>query len=286
MILVGIDPGSAHLGLVVVDARAYAVEGAPDCGALPVRVVLVADTLAVDPAHLGAIVNEILDVAVSVGAGALVVEHAPWFPPGGASPGGLKVSHDNWLVTHDLLDALRRESPIPVHVIARQTWAHRVVPHHRGGVTDADVTRALPALLDPASLALLTDTHQRDAAGAVLGYLLAPAPKYTKEPRPPCACCGEAFAMPHNCRKGEGRCACATHPGGPPKPRPPRKAKRRAGKNDAWIARRSQARLEARRARGCTCAPGAAKCPRSCPGFRASPRKGHVRGLACPPVAG
>ncbi len=261
MILVGLDLGSKHLGLVVVDARTYAVEGAPDCGSLAVRVVLDAHTLAVDPTHLDGAVNAALDVAVSVGACAFVVEHAPWFPPGGASPGGLKISQANWLVTHDLLDALRRASPIPVHVIARQTWAHRVVPHHRGGVTDADVTRALPALLDPASLALLTDTHQRDAAGAVLGYLLAPPPPSPKVPREPRA-------------KGE--------------PRPPRKAKRRAGKNDAWIARRSQARLEARRARGCTCAPGAAKCPRSCPGFRASPRKGHVRGLACPtpPVGG
>jgi hypothetical protein len=237
MILVGLDLGSRHLGLVVLRRGFGAFDGA--AAVVPGGAGVYPITLDVDPARIGLVVTMALDRAEDAGASALVVEHAPWFPPGGASPGGLKISQANWLVTHDLLDALRRESPIPVHVIARQTWAHRVVPRHRGGVTDADVTRALPALLDPASLALLTDTHQRDAAGAVLGYLLAPAPKVPREPM----------------AKGD---------------RPPRKAKRRAGKNDAWIARRSQARLEARRARGCTCAPGAAKCPRSCPGKRAA----------------
>lgn len=247
MLILGIDPGSAHCGIALLSTADASQPGAPAAS------VLIAETLPVDPARLEAIVTAILERIAQVLASPdfvaaltmrVVVEHGPWYPRPGASPGGLAVSQQAWTVMHDLVRDLRARCPVPVEVIARATWAHRVVPHTRGGITDSDVREHLPRLLDVASVALLTDAHQRDAAGAALGALLAPAPRAPREPRPK----------------------------GPRKPRS--QAGRPASRNDAFIAKRSAERDVAAKAKGCTRPPGTrGRCPRGCPYHDAQPKK-------------
>jgi hypothetical protein len=226
VILVGIDPGSAHLGLVVVEALSsdaartmcVAFTGSP--GAV---VRGEPRTLPVVAERPDIVTCAVLDFAASVGAERLVVEHSRWFPRAGASPASLMASQRAHEVCHDIVRELQRESPVPVEVIPRQTWAHRVVPRHRGGIGDALVAAALPALLEGARL--LADVHQRDAAGAVLGVLLAPPPKVRRAPRP----------------KG---------------PRKPGRARRsRVGVELPSNVRRAEARAAARKAAGCICPP-------------------------------
>lgn len=69
--------------------------------------------------------------------------------------------------------------------IPRATWAHRLVLHHRGGITQAQVRAAVRANLDAASLDLIrtasegyrNDDDAIDAAGVWLWAVLPPAPR-------------------------------------------------------------------------------------------------------------
>lgn len=252
----GIDPGSAHCGVVV---------GSIAEGALGIRS---ADVIPVAPANLDATVDACAAVADTGGCAEVVIEFGPWYPSG-KTPQALLASHAAWVVCNDLVRLLGERFAtlgIPVVIVNRQAAAHRVVPHHQGGVDDANVLAALPNWLDAASLAHITDPHRRgnkhmrDAAVALLWRAL-PVPRSKR---------GSKRYRDRRHNKSKPRLAAASLL---------TVAERRA-RRDGY------ARLAARAARVLSRlltpeAPirGAYRCQRC-----GSPKQGHARGLtACPP---
>jgi hypothetical protein len=170
-LIIGLDLGTAALGVVI--AR----------NTLPLYVTD-ATTINVT-ADLGALADEIRALADRLARAPLppdiICELGPLYIPVGASPQKARAVAANHATMERLLDRICQACPGPwyrVTPIARHTWASRVVPHQSGGVSTAQARTALPANLDPhGRWLLLADQHTRDAAGALIGHLLGPAPK-------------------------------------------------------------------------------------------------------------
>jgi hypothetical protein len=163
----------------------------------------------------------------------------------------------------DRLVALLSELGIPVvrytdgagvvhPTVPRQAWAHRLILGHSGGISQAQARAAVLSHLDAVSGALLVGNDRLDAAGAYLWAALGPAPRRSRYRR----------------RSEET-------------PRPvltieQKKARRLTQTRESW-----------RRCNGA--APAAVPHDPSsngCCGRCGGPRKGHVRGLPCPPLPG
>lgn len=141
-------------------------------------------TLDVDKGDLGPVASQIEAMVASGNVSAVVVEHGPLYlgddwPP--AKRVAVAQAHEVASRLHERILTICETRPIPCHTIARNTWAHRVVPHHQGGVSNEESNAALTARVDPETWARLADQDQRDAAGALVGFLLGGA---TAGPRP------------------------------------------------------------------------------------------------------
>ncbi len=135
--VLGVDLGSARVGVTLVHAG------------LPLEVVA-ADTIQVtDHDHLGPVVNEIVACvrAAEIGASScrdIVCEHGSLYP--GKTPWATMQIAKAHAISSRLLAELRLALPGPwyrIQAIPRSTWAHRVVPHHHGGISTAASRDAL-----------------------------------------------------------------------------------------------------------------------------------------------
>lgn len=163
MRVAGIDPGSRHLGVTT---------GYRD--GLVVR-VLSARTVAVDAKNLSVACSDTMFSIVNDDIELVVIERAPFYVPPGLSYQAAAAMGEALAVMRELAALLEHEcrrAAIEVKIVGRQTWAHRIVPHHRGGITDGDVRGSLHNYLDIDSIALLRSKHEVDAAGAMLWHLL------------------------------------------------------------------------------------------------------------------
>lgn len=215
--VLSLDLGSRRIGAVSAPAL------------LPLRPV--GRTIPVDPANIEPVLEHLSAILHPAALSAVVLEHAPLYMPPGKSPAGYReiaAAHEVCSRLHERIVLMCRERGIAVVTVARQTWAHRVVPRTRGGITDAMANDGLVAHCDGAALATLEDQDQRDAAGALVGWLLGPPKK-----------AGRARAK------------------GPP--RPLLTAEQRAANRRVVVARcvkrASVARDTARLRSGCSCGP-------------------------------
>lgn len=166
--LLGLDLGSRRCGMVL----------APE--ALPLVIPIAGhQTLDVDKGDLGPVASQIEAMVASGNVSAVVVEHGPLYlgadwPP--AKRVAVAQAHEVASRLHERILTICTGHAIPCHTIARNTWAHRVVPHHQGGVSNDLSNAALPAHVDPEAWGRLADQDQRDAAGVLVGYLLGGAP--------------------------------------------------------------------------------------------------------------
>lgn len=165
--IVGIDLGTARLGVVVAHPT------------LPLRVVD-ADVLDVNPLYLAPSADWIRagldEYAVNGIPPDVVVEFAPLYIPDGASAAKARAMAGNHSIMKDLLNLIYAACPGPVYqvaIIGRRSWSARVVPGHKGGITNAESNAGLADHLDPAGRwPLIQHQDTRDAAGAIVGYLL------------------------------------------------------------------------------------------------------------------
>ncbi len=135
--VLGVDLGSARVGVTLVHAG------------LPLEVVA-ADTIQVtDHDHLAPVVEEIIACvrAAEVGASTcrdIVCEHGSLYP--GKTPWATMQIAKAHAISSRLLAEIRLALPGPwyrIQAIPRSTWAHRVVPHHHGGISTAASRDAL-----------------------------------------------------------------------------------------------------------------------------------------------
>lgn len=175
--ILSLDLGSRRIGAVLAPPS------------LPLRPVGKPVTVDVDPENIDPTVAHLAELLDAGRVSAVILEHAPLYMPAGKSPAAyaaIATAHEVCSRLHERITLLCRERKIPTlgttqkgmshPAVSRQTWAHRVVPHHQGGITDAAANAGLEVHVDPAAWALLTDQDQRDAAGALVGHLL-PAPR-------------------------------------------------------------------------------------------------------------
>lgn len=168
MYLLGLDLGSRRCGMVL----------APP--ALPLAVPVAGhQTLDVDKGDLAPVASQIGAMVASGNVSAVVVEHGPLYlgadwPP--AKRVAVAQAHEVASRLHERILTICAGIEVPCHTIARNTWAHRVVPHHQGGVSNEASNAGLPAHVDPETWGRLADQDQRDAVGALVGYLLGGAP--------------------------------------------------------------------------------------------------------------
>ena len=229
--VLGVDAGSRWCGASAIEPAHVIASGTFDVNPGKAR----PEDIDVDPT-----VAWILACAAWSGAERIAVEHSKtWAMWPGMHPAAAMATQANWVVCDRIVRELRRLSPIPVETIHVQTWRSRVLPKgekeeapangsERKARADARVAAAMSALFSPGDAAILsalcppcaTAAHQRDAAGAAIGVLVAPPPKAPPAPRPPRA------------------------PG-------PRAATRNAG----WLARRAASLAAVRAAANCTCPP-------------------------------
>lgn len=252
MKILGIDTGSrwcALAALVGDEGKAISVRAAVTIDINPTG----AKPNKIDVGPIGA---ALLSVAASEGSERIIVEHSEtWAPWPGMSHAAMHATQANWALCDRIVRELQRLSPVPVEILHARTWRSRVIPkgekpaepltgRARKESADARVADALASRLDAASVAVLsaihapcdTATHQRDAAGVAIGYLLTPPPVAARAPRV----------------KRD-----------PSAPRPGRSASR----NAAWLARRSTSRADAKVAKGCTMGCSR-RHARACPAFR------------------
>jgi hypothetical protein len=157
------DLGSGWLGVAIV-AEEFPLE------------VLQSISLRVDPEDLDVVVAVAVEMAVQAGATRAAIEHSSnLYVPDGASKQKIMAMAEAHKVCgflqRDLSRALEAAG-ITANTYARQSWAHRVVPHTQGGITTAMANTALEALCAPGSWDRLRDQHQRDAAGVACMWLI------------------------------------------------------------------------------------------------------------------
>lgn len=165
--ILGLDLGTAHLGVVIASH------------ALPLR-ILDARTLDIDKHDLGPVADWVragADANATDGVPPdIVAEMGALYIPADAGPAQARAMAVNHARMDALLSLIYQACPGPVYrvtTIARRSWSSRIVPRHRGGLTNAEASAGLAAHLDPAGRwPLLSDQHRRDACGAVLGYLI------------------------------------------------------------------------------------------------------------------
>lgn len=165
MIIAGIDLGSSRIGIVAAE------------DVLPVRAVA-RDTILVNRSQLGITAADVVS-RIYPGVGRVVLEHAPFFAPVGKSPAALAAmaqAHEIAAILHDLLVRELRSRGVRVDTIPRASWAHRVVPHTRGGITDEMANDGLRAHVTAEVWESMRGQDERDALGTLVGSLL-PAPK-------------------------------------------------------------------------------------------------------------
>lgn len=249
---VGLDLGTKTMGLALAApvVRLLGVDvGSRWCAASAIEpgLALASGTLDINPDNatkpsrldVGPAVAWLIGCAIMSGADRFVVEHSEdWAPWPGMKPAAAKVTAANWALCDRIVQALQRDSPIPVEIIHARSWRSklfRALPPEERELderTDAKVRRALALTLPAASFAILSalcppctsPVHQYDAAGAAVGALKRTA-EAQAEPKPPRLV-------------------------RPPGALPPR---RRATRNAAWLARRAATLLAARASAGCHC---------------------------------
>lgn len=172
--IVGVDLGSRRLGFVVAGSS------------IPLRIHH-ADTAEVNPHALGGTADAIRRLVDGRTDGLppdVVVEYGTLYIPHDATPQQAQAMAAAHEVMASLLLLIRQALPGPlyrVHTIARRTWSSRVVPHHRGNVSNQEARAGLAQWLDPeGNWPKLSDQHRVDATGAVLGWLLGPTAKARK----------------------------------------------------------------------------------------------------------
>lgn len=186
--VVGYDLGSAQMGAAFL------------ADTLPLD-VLHAVTLGVDPKDLDVVVAVAVELAVRMRATRAAIEHGmkfhpPWFSiPEGSTATQIKAilerrqrqiismaeEHAICGKLQEKLSSALQAAGIEAVTWARETWAHRVVPHHQGGVSNAEAKAGVRALCAPGSWEALSDDHQRDAAGTACMWLIDP-PARPKRP--------------------------------------------------------------------------------------------------------
>lgn len=173
--VLALDLGSKHLGMV----------SAPPT--LPLR-PSARWTQDVDPANLDPAVGTVAAVLNTGKIGTVVLEIAPrFFAPKGASEPAKAAMLEAYTVCRVLAERVEllcreHEPPIPYERVSRQRWAHRVVPHARG-ITEEAGHAGVKVRTDPGLWAILRGEHERDAAGALVGYLLGLEVDRAKEAR-------------------------------------------------------------------------------------------------------
>jgi hypothetical protein len=167
--IVGVDLGSARVGLVAAPSS------------LPLDVAA-SVTIHVDPkgpTRLNAVVDRVLACVRFAGARQVAIEHAALYAPVNKGPAALAAiahAHEVCAILEARLRVELDRLGVAVHTLPRASWAHRVVPNHRGGIPDALANAGLQEHLAPGSWTRLVSQDERDAAGAILGVLL-PAPR-------------------------------------------------------------------------------------------------------------
>jgi len=169
--ILALDLGSARIGRVVAERG------------LPLRVVE-ARTIPVDVSHLDGAVSACLQLA---GVTGVIIEHAGFYVRPGWTPQRIMASQQQHAVCERLKDRIvtqlealgfeqaSEENPRPAlryAVIPRASWSHRVVPHAKGGVTNAMANAGLAVHL--AEGTVLEGQDQRDAAGCLVWAFLPP----------------------------------------------------------------------------------------------------------------
>lgn len=169
-VYVAFDPGSARMGAVAGHWTA------------PTLTVTAAQKIAVASGDDGVIeaAAQAIEFALTHNAAGIIVERGQLYMPTGVTPQAatqIARAHAIMCRVADLIEALARAKGIPVERVPRASWAHRIIPHHRGGITDAMVLAALPGHIDPAGCALLVSKDLRDAAGALLWHFIPETPR-------------------------------------------------------------------------------------------------------------
>lgn len=247
MIVTGIDTGSADMGLIAIETDDTGKVSRLARTTIDVRAFARARDMRPAVAIAMAWIADTGSEFVAIERSDL---YTPQRAPGQSEPAYaamLAAMGRAWALTDGLAQSIAHACaalPSPIHgvFVPRQTWAHRLVRHHRGGVTDADVRAALPLYVDADLLATIHTKHETDALGAALWHVL-PAP----EGRPP------RSRARHTPEEREAilleRAARDARPGSGPK-------------RVAWATRKRAERV----ARGCICS---------------QPRRGR-HGAACP----
>lgn len=175
--ILALDLGSARIGYVLAERG------------LPIR-IRKARTIDVDPAHLdGAVKLCLLQLA---GVTGVIIEHGRFYARQGWSAQKIMAMQQAWRVADRLQErfvlelellGFKEKEPgqdpprLRYAVIPRASWAHRVVPHARGGITTAMANAGLRAHLAPESVGMLDGQDQRDAAGCLVWAFLPPPPR-------------------------------------------------------------------------------------------------------------
>lgn len=256
----GIDLGTRRIGLA--------------CGGLGAAGPAILDAHVVPVDDLETAADACIAWVLATGARRIVLEHAPEpyipRPNKNATPeqvraviaAGQRVAVA-WATCdrlRDMIDTRAVSSGIAVkgyttgdgrryRSVPRQTWAHRLCPGTSGGITQARARQAVAEHLDPASMSLLVGDDRLDAAGALLWAILPELPRRTRhradrEPREPRV--------------------------------PMTPEQRRVSHLEAVRRSRGQVPAQVLPVVGARRAHACGRCGR--------PRKGHVRGLPCPPL--
>lgn len=182
MTTIGIDPGSAHTGIVAARDGRPVIEGA---------------TVDVDPDDVTSAVDEMERAITESGADRVVIEwtRRGWMPAGVSAQAAQEMMNNRCVMVRqiDRVEVFCKKAGVPVVHIAPATWRSRIgvvkpqwvqpigwhpplvaKPMSRAWV-DGAVRDALAIHLGE-SAALLRDVHQRDAFGAILGDWLARVP--------------------------------------------------------------------------------------------------------------
>lgn len=165
-LVLALDLGSVHCGAVLAPA------------ALPIAPAIHPLTITVDGCDLDGAVAAIGALLDEHDVRRVVVEHGPYYVSPTASDAAKAAQAKAHAVCERLLERIKiecRARGIPGQRIPRATWAHRVVPHTRGGITTKMAMDGLRVHVTEEGWEALNDQHQRDAAGALVGVLL-PAP--------------------------------------------------------------------------------------------------------------
>lgn len=267
--IIGFDLGSASMGVTAL------------ADALPIEVIH-AVTLGVDAKDLDAVVAVAVELAVRMGATRAAIEHGMKFhPPYFSIPEGSTGAQINSILArhrartasmaeeHAICGELQKRLTIALQAAgietvtcARESWAHRVVPHHQGGITNAVAYEGLRARCAEGSWERLRDPHQRDAGGVACMWIIEPP------------------ARPKRPSRSRSREAAATAVRALLTPE--QKEALRAGQvREAVRRHRGDATSASRAAAGCTCT---AKHRRTCPIYLARHADRVARTLS--PAAG